>query len=192
MQTCIWPSWCHCHSLSVASVESRLVLPFCRFWYRLTRVVPDRGPLNWCVCVRVCVFFWSILIFGTHIFHKVMYRHSYGVMLWFKCEFVANLPLSLSVKEFWKWVNMLWSYGQEFRCRSDLSIGPFCVTRPNSTHQLTDPTQPTTSGKIWTQPNTTNNGAYSLVVTNYYTQNSSCTSSQPSILPHVLYCHYTY
>ena len=29
-QTCIWPSWCHCHSLSLASVKSRLVLPF---WY---------------------------------------------------------------------------------------------------------------------------------------------------------------
>ena len=25
------PSWCHCHSLSLASVKSRLVLPF---WYR--------------------------------------------------------------------------------------------------------------------------------------------------------------
>ena len=44
-QTCIWPSWCHCHSLSLASVKSRLVLPF---WYWLTRVVPDKGPLNGC------------------------------------------------------------------------------------------------------------------------------------------------
>ena len=26
------------------------------FWYRLTRVVPDKGPLNGCVCVCVCVF----------------------------------------------------------------------------------------------------------------------------------------
>ena len=51
MQTCMWPSWCHCHSLSLASVKSRLVLPF---WYRLTRVVPDKGPLNVCVCVCVC------------------------------------------------------------------------------------------------------------------------------------------
>ena len=25
VQTCIWPSWCHCHSLSLASVKSRLV-----------------------------------------------------------------------------------------------------------------------------------------------------------------------
>ena len=48
MHTCIWPSWCHCLSLSLASVKSRLVLPF---WYRLTRVVPDKGLLNGCVCV---------------------------------------------------------------------------------------------------------------------------------------------
>ena len=34
--------------LSVASVKSRLVLPF---WYRLTRVVLDKGPLNGCVCL---------------------------------------------------------------------------------------------------------------------------------------------
>ena len=26
--------------------------------------------------------------------------------------------------------------------KSELSIGPFCATRPNPTHQLTDPTQP--------------------------------------------------
>ena len=48
MQTCILPSCCHCHSLSLASVKSRLVLPF---WYRLTQVVLDKGPLNGCVCV---------------------------------------------------------------------------------------------------------------------------------------------
>ena len=48
VQTCICPSWCHCHSLSLASVKSRLILPF---WYWLTRVVLDKGPLNGCVCV---------------------------------------------------------------------------------------------------------------------------------------------
>ena len=52
VQTCICPSWCHCHSLSLASVKSRLVLPL---WCRLTRVVLDKGPLNGCVCVCVCV-----------------------------------------------------------------------------------------------------------------------------------------
>jgi len=50
VQTCIWPSGFHCHSLLLAPVKSRLVLPF---WYRLTWVVPDRGPLNGCVCVCV-------------------------------------------------------------------------------------------------------------------------------------------
>jgi len=45
MQTCIWPSCCHCHSLSLASVKSRLVLPF---WYRVTWVVLEKGPLNVC------------------------------------------------------------------------------------------------------------------------------------------------
>ena len=40
VQTCIWPSWCLCHSLSLASVKSRLVLPF---WYWLTWVVPEKG-----------------------------------------------------------------------------------------------------------------------------------------------------
>ena len=38
-------------TLSLASVKSRLVLPF---WYRLTRVVQEKGPLNGCVCVCVC------------------------------------------------------------------------------------------------------------------------------------------
>ena len=74
VQTCIQPSWCHCHSLSLASVKSRLVSPF---WYRLTRVVPDKGPLNArararvracvCVCVCVCVCWWSkCLLFACH------------------------------------------------------------------------------------------------------------------------------
>ena len=57
VQTCIWPSGCHCHSLSLASVKSRLGLPF---WYWLTRVVPDKGPLNVCVCVCVCVYYSAV------------------------------------------------------------------------------------------------------------------------------------
>ena len=54
MQTCMWPSWCRCHSLSLASVKSTLVLPF---WNWLTWVVPEKWPLNGggCVCVRACV-----------------------------------------------------------------------------------------------------------------------------------------
>ena len=51
VQTCIWSSWCHCHPLSLASVKSRLVLPF---WYQLTRVVPDKRTVKW-MCVCSCV-----------------------------------------------------------------------------------------------------------------------------------------
>ena len=51
---CIWPSWCHCHSLSLGLIKSRLVIPF---WYQLTRVVLEKGSLSVCVCVCVwCVF----------------------------------------------------------------------------------------------------------------------------------------
>ena len=44
---------------------------------------------------------------------------------------------------------------------AELSVGPFCVTRSNPTHQLTDPTQPNPLevekfGPNPTQPNTTN------------------------------------
>jgi len=38
--------------MSLVSVKSRLVLPF---WYRFTRVVPDKGPLNGCVCVCMLI-----------------------------------------------------------------------------------------------------------------------------------------
>jgi len=57
VQTCVWPSWWHGHSLSIASVKSRLVLPF---WYRLTRVVLDKGPLNGCVCCIQCYMYMSL------------------------------------------------------------------------------------------------------------------------------------
>ena len=58
VQTCIRPSWCHCHSLSLASVKCRLALPF---WYRLTQVIPDKGPLNG--CMYVCMYVWFFVFF---------------------------------------------------------------------------------------------------------------------------------
>ena len=62
--------------------------------------------------------------------------------------------------------------------RPELFIGPFCLTQSNPTHQLTDPTQPNPLqlekfGPNSTQPNTTNNGDYSFVVTHFYTPNLS-------------------
>ena len=53
VQTCTRPSWCHCHSLSLASVKSTLVLPF---WHWFTWVVPDKGPFNGCVYIYICMY----------------------------------------------------------------------------------------------------------------------------------------
>ena len=55
--TCILPSWCHCHLLSLVSVKSRLVY---LSGYRLTKVVPDKGPLN----VRLCVCVYCNKLFS--------------------------------------------------------------------------------------------------------------------------------
>ena len=61
---CIWPGWCHCHSLSLASVKSRLVSAF---WYCLTWVVPDNGPLNG-VCVwNGCVFYYFLILVTSNV-----------------------------------------------------------------------------------------------------------------------------
>ena len=42
--------------MSLASVKSRLVLPSL---YQLTRVVPDKWPLNVCMCVCVTVLIYT-------------------------------------------------------------------------------------------------------------------------------------
>ena len=91
VQTCIWPSWCHCHSLSLAPVKSRLV-----FWYWLTWVLPEKGPLNGCVCVcatsmsnwKSLVFIWFLLNFAFLCFQRssrwsqMHYVFSLSICLW--------------------------------------------------------------------------------------------------------------
>ena len=55
VQTCIWPSWCHCHSLSLASVKSRLVFTFLVPAHLGS---PGQRAIKWvwvCVCVCACV-----------------------------------------------------------------------------------------------------------------------------------------
>jgi len=52
VRTCIWPSWCHCHSLSLASVNAD--------WFYLSGtgspgVFLDKGPFRGCVDVCVCL-----------------------------------------------------------------------------------------------------------------------------------------
>ena len=71
---------------SLAPVKSRLVLPF---WYRLTWVVPDKGPLNGCVC-EVYMDFSDFVIY----FYRVAYTTTVGPnhnhrMLRIKCNFFS-------------------------------------------------------------------------------------------------------
>ena len=57
VQACIWPSWCHCHSLSLAPVKSRLVFTFLVLAHLAS---PGKRTVKR-VCVRVCV---SEITFG--------------------------------------------------------------------------------------------------------------------------------
>ena len=60
----------------------------CFFWYRPTRVVPDQGPLNGCVCVCVCVK--STMSGGVLVWLSV----------WSEVHMVQLMPLSLTVSCF--------------------------------------------------------------------------------------------
>ena len=109
VQTCIRPSWCHFHSLSLASVKSGLVLPF---WYWLTRVVLEKGPLNVCsLCVyyrreRVGVYCenWRLPGPDSDKFHGLAW--SFGRRKWS----VIRL-LSVKYVIFWSCTNIL--YGDD-------------------------------------------------------------------------------
>ena len=87
VQTCIRPSWCHCHSLSIASVKSRSIFPF---WYR---VIPDKGPLNGCVCV---------LFHGTLLSLKQLHDRNLLKKNWEWCIHSSSTSSSS-----WWWVNCL-------------------------------------------------------------------------------------
>jgi len=88
VQTCTRPSWCHCHSLSLASVKSRLVLPF---WYWLTQVVLDKGPLNGCVCMWYSKGYCNR---GFVIFFRLKYQSMTKLR-----QTIWNVKICL-----WKWV----------------------------------------------------------------------------------------
>jgi len=65
--------------------------------------------------------------------------------------------------------------------------------QPNPSTDWPNPTHCKWKNLDPTQPNTTNSGAYSSVVTYFYTQNLSCTFSQPRINLFMFFAdHYTY
>ena len=93
-------NWCHCHSLSLASVKSRLVLPF---WYCLTRVVLDKGPLNGCVCdlavVKWLVVYWCKNVkwlHGMRLLALQLYSCAVGLQSSHKIS-VSDISISLYI-----------------------------------------------------------------------------------------------
>jgi len=60
VHTCIRPSWCHCHSLSLASVKSRLVFTFLVAAHPGS---PGQRAVKW-VCVCVCGWLIEYCLFS--------------------------------------------------------------------------------------------------------------------------------
>jgi len=95
VQVCIWSSWCHCHSLSLASVKSRLVFTC------LVLIHPgrDKGPLNGCsnkdrqLHIVVCVPWAKSTVYGCLIDKCfLLYVNAMGVCMCVR----PNLLLMLS------------------------------------------------------------------------------------------------
>ena len=78
MHTCIWPSWYHCHSLSLASVKSRLVFTF---------LVPAHpGSPGQRAVKRVCVWHWSV----KEICEGPSYRSTWSISLQYNMDSSAR------------------------------------------------------------------------------------------------------
>jgi len=115
VQTCIWPSWCHCHSLSLVSLKSRLILPSC---YRLSRVVLDKWLLNGCVCV----------IIFSH-FYVIIYSISGYLIIQMLCFFIG-------IHILWCYTQSGWLYRYQFLVNLLDQLLQFCTCSTRSLHNF--------------------------------------------------------
>jgi len=93
---------CHCHSLSVASIKSILVLPF---WYRLIRVVLDKRPISG----RMCAIFItekSLSWTGEKILLVVYLKLIFSIP-WKKTQFDSFLQYRKELLFYWLKINKL-------------------------------------------------------------------------------------
>ena len=97
VQTRIWPSWCLCHSLSLASVKSRLVLPF---WYWLTWVVLHKGLLNGCVCVHQQQAVQTLILIQLKLYKT---EQSIYLYLLISCIWTCGTALRARVLKYFWW-----------------------------------------------------------------------------------------
>jgi len=80
--------------LSLAAVKSRLVLPF---WHRLTRVVPEKGPLYGCAC-SLCAFSALTLLVSQQEGRPACKKLSGGVLAWLSVWTFILLGLHVHVR----------------------------------------------------------------------------------------------
>ena len=101
VQICIWSNWCHFHSLSIASVKSRLVLVLAHPGN------PGRSPesrkMNVCLCLVTVVGWHLSCVLPTDVCY-ILYRQLCTVeCLWQTSRKLSQLTLSVF------WVQMVLS-----------------------------------------------------------------------------------
>ena len=94
VQTCMWPSWCHCHSLSLASFKYRLVLP--------SGTGSPSSPGQRAV-KRVCVYCVKI---DEQI--EMPFAGSRGAMVW--CTVAPFGEYSWNFHRALRWCSLVWNY----------------------------------------------------------------------------------
>ena len=77
VQTCIWPSWCHCHSLSPAHAVNLdwFYLPGFTFLVPAHRVVPDKTQESRKTVVYACICVLLLARFLSHLKLPRLSRH---------------------------------------------------------------------------------------------------------------------
>jgi len=104
---CIWPSWCHCHPSALASLISRMDLPF---WCWLTQIVLEKRLLDGCsskssqirVIMQLFAFSALTLLVGRQEGHPACKKPSGGVLSWLSAwgadlHIAQQMPLPLTI-----------------------------------------------------------------------------------------------
>ena len=146
----------------------QMVLPFC---YRLTRVVPDKGLLNGCTAVYMNV----INVQGVSVYLSndcALYKSTHSLTHWSilsiadttaRCKVFTSTPqkLHLGLLDKCKAPNKTVSLWVRTVFYGSILCDP---SQPNPSADWPNPTLLTTSGKIWTQPNTASNNRFPVPV----------------------------
>ena len=139
VQTCIWPSWCHCHPKtppSLASFKSRLVLPF---WYRHTRSVSHMTHVDHAILVTTdCVIMLRVLCdlktflgHGGWLYPGCPWKE--GVVVVAAAIIAAIIIIIIIISSFSK-ENLIWPF---LACKNPCHLSPNVYLRNKSMKKYT-------------------------------------------------------